>query len=77
MIKAAQAAEMLGMSTRFVKLRVSDPEPQESPLAVTFRKLAARSDTEMMSFSLVGRGRLELPTNGLKAPWGTECGGAV
>jgi hypothetical protein len=32
----------------------------------------------MMPFSLVGRGRLELPTNGLKAPWGTECAeGAV
>jgi hypothetical protein len=32
-----------------------------------FLSPAARSDTEMMPFSLVGRGRLELPTNGLKA----------
>ena len=32
---------------------------------------------EHMQGGANGRGRLELPTNGLKAPWGTECGGAV
>lgn len=38
MINAAQAAEILGMSVRSIKLKASDPEPKESALVAYFRK---------------------------------------
>lgn len=42
-----------------------------------FLTTASLTDMQNTLFSLVGRGRLELPTNGLKVPRRTSCGGAA
>jgi hypothetical protein len=38
-MKPKEAAKFLGVSTKPIKLRASDPEPKESPLAAYFRKM--------------------------------------
>ena len=43
----------------------------------TRRVVKAQPPDDNMPFSLVGRGGLEPPTNGLKARCGASCGGAV